>query len=48
MAQAKQLSVVAEFVETEEQRTLLLSLGVEFLQGYLIGKPEPLNTVHTF
>ncbi|MNC37638.1 Cyclic di-GMP phosphodiesterase YfgF [compost metagenome] len=48
MAHTKQLSVVAEFVETEEQRRLLHELGVQFLQGYLIGKPEPLNTVHTF
>lgn len=48
MAHAKQLSVVAEYVETEEQRTLLHDLGVQFLQGYLIGKPVPINTVHTF
>lgn len=47
MARAKQLNVVAEFVETEEQRTLLHELGVQFLQGYLIGKPEPLTAVHT-
>lgn len=47
MARAKQLNVVAEFVETEEQRTLLLELGVQFLQGYLMGKPEPLTAVHT-
>ena len=48
MAHAKQLSVVAEYVETEEQRTLLHELGVQFLQGYLIGKPVPLNTVQPF
>lgn len=47
MARAKQLIVVAEFVETEEQRRLLCELGVHFLQGYLIGKPEPLALVHT-
>lgn len=47
MARAKQLNVVAEFVETEEQRTLLHELGVQFLQGYLIGKPEPLTAAHT-
>lgn len=47
MARAKQLIVVAEFVETEEQRRLLCELGVQFLQGYLIGKPEPLALVHT-
>ncbi|WP_435927338.1 EAL domain-containing protein [Dryocola sp. BD613] len=43
LAHAKQLAVVAEFVETEEQRTLLLELGVQYMQGYLIGKPEPLS-----
>ncbi|WP_241767193.1 EAL domain-containing protein [Buttiauxella noackiae] len=47
MAKAKQLIVVAEFVETEEQRRLLCELGVQFLQGYLIGKPEPLALVNT-
>ncbi|TNV20244.1 sensor domain-containing phosphodiesterase [Buttiauxella sp. B2] len=46
MARAKQLNVVAEYVETEEQRALLHELGVQFLQGYLIGKPEPLTAVH--
>ncbi|SUW62779.1 Cyclic di-GMP phosphodiesterase YfgF [Buttiauxella agrestis] len=43
MARAREFIVVAEFVETEEQRALLFELGVEFLQGYLIGKPEPLT-----
>ncbi|POT59944.1 hypothetical protein C3432_04360 [Citrobacter amalonaticus] len=42
LAKAKSLSVVAEFVETAEQRELLLSLGVNYLQGYLIGRPQPL------
>ncbi|WP_264783468.1 EAL domain-containing protein, partial [Escherichia fergusonii] len=43
LAKAKSLSVVAEFVETEEQKELLFSLGVNYLQGYLIGKPQPLG-----
>ncbi len=47
LARAKQLAVVAEFVETEEQRSLLLELGVEYLQGYLTGKPEPLTGPHS-
>lgn len=42
LANARQLAVVAEFVETEEQRNLLFDLGVQYLQGYLLGKPEPL------
>ncbi len=36
------LKVVAEYVETQEQRDVLITLGVEYLQGYLLGKPEPL------
>lgn len=43
LANARQLAVVAEFVETEEQRNLLFDLGVQYLQGYLLGKPEPLD-----
>lgn len=43
LAAARSLSVVAEYVETEEQRDVLLQLGVQFLQGYLVGKPEPLQ-----
>lgn len=42
LARVKNLSVVAEFVETEAQRELLLRLGVEYLQGWLTGKPQPL------
>ncbi len=33
--------VIAEGVETMEQRDLLLSLGVDQLQGFLFGRPEP-------
>ncbi|KNC89607.1 hypothetical protein GM30_07070 [Trabulsiella odontotermitis] len=43
MAKVKNLTTVAEFVETEEQRALLLKLGVDYLQGYLLGKPRPLS-----
>ena len=42
LAKAKSLTVVAEYVETEEQRALLLNAGVNYLQGYLLGKPQPL------
>lgn len=43
LAKAKSLTVVAEYVETQVQRELLLGLGVEYLQGYLLGKPQPLD-----
>lgn len=39
----KNLTVVAEYVETQEQKARLLALGVDYLQGYLIGKPRPLE-----
>jgi diguanylate cyclase (GGDEF)-like protein/PAS domain S-box-containing protein len=36
------INVIAEGVETEQQRDYLLSSGCEFFQGYLFGRPEPL------
>jgi diguanylate cyclase (GGDEF)-like protein/PAS domain S-box-containing protein len=39
MAHSLDLSVIAEGVETEEQRLLLLSKGCSHYQGYLFGKP---------
>ncbi|HCN73004.1 MAG TPA: hypothetical protein DIS96_15360, partial [Pusillimonas sp.] len=33
------LRVVAEGVETPEQRDLLMELGCDYLQGYLLGRP---------
>jgi EAL domain-containing protein (putative c-di-GMP-specific phosphodiesterase class I) len=35
------LEVVAEGVETALQRTRLESLGVNYMQGYLFGRPMP-------
>lgn len=42
LARVKNLTLVAEYVETEAQRTLLYEMGVDYLQGYFIGKPRPL------
>ncbi|HCJ8382983.1 TPA: hypothetical protein NV659_002244, partial [Escherichia coli] len=30
------------YVENEEIREAVLSLGIDYMQGYLIGKPQPL------
>ena len=35
---------VAEFVEDENILTLLRALGVDYVQGYGIGKPMPLSS----
>ena len=39
VAKALQMEVLAEGVETEEQKALLLELGCERMQGYLFGRP---------
>jgi len=37
------LKTIAEFVETAQARTMLGKMGVDYIQGYLIGKPIPLR-----
>src|ERR1700678_1026555 len=43
LAHALKLNTVAEGVETEEQLRQLQSLGCEEMQGYLFGKPVPVE-----
>ncbi len=43
MAQSLNIKVIAEGVETEEQQQLLLDSGCTQYQGYLFGKPMPIE-----
>jgi EAL domain-containing protein (putative c-di-GMP-specific phosphodiesterase class I) len=42
MARDLGMMVIAEGVESERERDRLCDLGVEYGQGYLLGKPQPL------
>ena len=39
------IKTIAEFVENDAIREQLSEIGVDYTQGYSIGKPEPLNEV---
>lgn len=42
------LETIAEFVETEEILNVLKDIGIDYAQGYHLGKPEPLAKIfHT-
>lgn len=43
MAQSLNLDVIAEGVETEEQRQFLLDRSCTHYQGYLFSKPVPVE-----
>lgn len=43
LAEGLKLQTVAEGVETEEQKSILVALGCDILQGYLYSKPIPEN-----
>lgn len=39
------IPIIAEFVENQAIQDVLLELGIEYSQGYFVGKPERLDTV---
>jgi len=42
LARSMSIATVAEYVETEEIRTRVATLGVDYGQGFAIGRPAPL------
>ena len=46
LAKSLEMSVVAEGVETEVQRSTLKDLGCHIYQGYLFGRPVPSEEFH--
>lgn len=48
MGKALKLKVIAEGVETEEQREVLQSVGCDEIQGYLVAKPLPASDFARF
>lgn len=47
LARSMSIGTVAEYVETEEIRTRIAALGVDYGQGFAIGRPEPFADVLT-
>lgn len=45
VAKLKNMDVVAEFVENQAIEKMLINMGVDWLQGYYIGKPVPIETL---
>ena len=48
IAHTQNLEVVAEGVETIEQKHILKKMKCDQIQGYLLSKPLPLNEFHTW
>ena len=45
IARALGLRTIGEFVETDHTLDLLREYGVDFAQGFLLGRPKPLAEV---
>ena len=45
LSRTMQLATVAEYVETPEIQARLVSLGVDYAQGFAVGRPQPLTSL---
>jgi EAL domain-containing protein (putative c-di-GMP-specific phosphodiesterase class I)/GGDEF domain-containing protein len=45
LARMKKMQVVAEYVESEELKEAVQRLGIDYMQGFLIGYPQPLASL---
>lgn len=45
IAQVMGMQTIAEYVENEEIKTILSGIGVNYVQGYGIGKPQPFDEI---
>ena len=39
------MQTIAEFVENDQVKQRLVEIGVDFAQGYGLGKPEPIDNI---
>lgn len=45
LARMKKMQIVAEYVENEALRDAVTRLGIDYMQGFLIGRPQPLMSL---
>ena len=48
IARTMEMYVVAEGIETEEQRAVLTELGCDYLQGFLFARPLPAEQIRGY
>ena len=39
------MKTIAEFVESHQIKDILVKLGIDYIQGYCIGRPQPLDQI---